>query len=671
MGNLTPELAAFKERIKERAAAYGLDFYDVIFELIDHDELNMIAAYGGFPTRYPHWRFGMEFEEMTKGYTFGLSKIYELVINNDPCYAYLMRSNSLTDQKLVMAHVYGHCLAPETLVTTAGGPKPIARIVPGELVVTHRGRERAVTAVSRRMHVGKAFRIEVRGAGVPVVLTGEHPVLVSWDAEPRAGAGGLVWRPAGRLVPGDHVVLPVDPLFADGAGGRAAATGTTTLLARRITAITELAYRDPVHNLAVDEDESFLVSGAFAVHNCDFFKNNLWFSRTHRKMMDVMANHGTRIRAYMDRHGVEKVETFVDTVLSLDNLIDIHAPFIQRAAPVPRASSEETPPDSREVPRMQAKDYMDRYINPPDFLESQKRLMREENAQKRRFPPEPARDVLKFMLDHGPLERWEQDILAMLRDEAYYFAPQGMTKIMNEGWAVYWHSTIMTRHMLGADEVVDYADHHSGTLGTRPGQINPYKLGVELYRDIEERWDKGKFGLEYDECDDEDVKRRWDKGLMQGRAKIFEVRKVYNDVSFVDEFLTEEFAEAQKLFVYGFNQRTGRYEIVDRDYRKVKEQLLWALTNFGQPVISVVDGNHKNRGELYLVHQWGGVDLKFDDSLETLKRVYSLWRRPVHLETREGGKPRLMSFDGKEAVIKEIKGSGEPKDTIGQATEDA
>jgi stage V sporulation protein R len=69
----------------------------------------MIAAYGGFPTRYPHWRFGMEYEQLSEVVRYGLSKIYELVINNDPCYAYLMRSNSLTDQKLVMAHVYGHC----------------------------------------------------------------------------------------------------------------------------------------------------------------------------------------------------------------------------------------------------------------------------------------------------------------------------------------------------------------------------------------------------------------------------------------------------------------------------------------------------------------------------------------------------------------------------------
>ena len=77
--------------------------------MIDADDLNEIAAYGGFPTRYPHWSFGMSYEELRKGYDYGLSKIYEMVINNDPCYAYLMRSNHTVDQKLVMAHVYGHC----------------------------------------------------------------------------------------------------------------------------------------------------------------------------------------------------------------------------------------------------------------------------------------------------------------------------------------------------------------------------------------------------------------------------------------------------------------------------------------------------------------------------------------------------------------------------------
>src|SRR4051794_24276350 len=107
--NLPPHLRTLKEEIEGHARGYGLDFYETIFEVIDAEDLNEIAAYGGFPTRYPHWSFGMSYEELKKGYDYGLSKIYEMVINNDPCYAYLMRSNHVVDQKLVMAHVYGHC----------------------------------------------------------------------------------------------------------------------------------------------------------------------------------------------------------------------------------------------------------------------------------------------------------------------------------------------------------------------------------------------------------------------------------------------------------------------------------------------------------------------------------------------------------------------------------
>src|SRR6516164_2386464 len=107
--NLPPDLRALKEEIEGYAREYGLDFFETVFEVIDADDLNEIAAYGGFPTRYPHWSFGMSYEELHKGYDYGLSKIYEMVINNDPCYAYLMRSNHAVDQKLVMSHVYGHC----------------------------------------------------------------------------------------------------------------------------------------------------------------------------------------------------------------------------------------------------------------------------------------------------------------------------------------------------------------------------------------------------------------------------------------------------------------------------------------------------------------------------------------------------------------------------------
>jgi len=69
MHTLTHEMIRARDEIRRVAESYGLDCFETIFEMVDYDEVNMIAAYGGFPTRYPHWRFGMEYEQLSKSYT--------------------------------------------------------------------------------------------------------------------------------------------------------------------------------------------------------------------------------------------------------------------------------------------------------------------------------------------------------------------------------------------------------------------------------------------------------------------------------------------------------------------------------------------------------------------------------------------------------------------------
>lgn len=506
--DLPADLRAIQVETEGYAREYGLDFYDCIFEVCDYDEISMIAAFGGFPTRYPHWRFGMEYQQLSKGYRYGLQKIYEMVINNDPCYAYLLRCNQLVDQKLVMAHVYGHN---------------------------------------------------------------------------------------------------------------------------------------------------------------DFFKNNIWFGQTNRKMMDETANHGSRIRSHMDRFGEDEVEGFIDSCLSLENLIDVYSPHIKRRDPVDRYDFDQEAEDEARPSRFQSKPYMDDFINPKDVLERE-RLAREEerrNARPSSFPDRPERDVLLFLLEHAPLKPWQHDVLAIIRDEAYYFAPQGQTKIMNEGWASYWHSTMMTQKLLHSSEVLDYADHHSGTMATQPGRLNPYKLGIELLRDVEERWNKGQFGPEWDACDDYEEKRRWDRQLGLGRQKIFEVRKIHNDVTFIDTFLTQDFCKRYNLFSFKHNDQSDLYEIESREFKKIKERLLFNLTNFGQPIIRVKDGNHRNRGEMYLTHEHFGVDLRLDYAQDTIRHLHRLWTRPVNLETVVDGRPTLLSFDGTDHTIRPLGGvphDAEPKD---------
>src|SRR5947209_5361783 len=182
--NLPPHLRALKEEIEGYARGYGLDFYDTIFEVIEAEDLNEVAAYGGFPTRYPHWSFGMAYEELRKSYDYGLSKIYEMVINNDPCYACLMRSNHDVDQKLVMAHVYGHCLAPGTLIETRAGIKPIEDVYAGEEVLTHTGTYRPVRVVAKRWYRGPVQKVCLAGSSETVRITPEHPVYVLRGSSP-------------------------------------------------------------------------------------------------------------------------------------------------------------------------------------------------------------------------------------------------------------------------------------------------------------------------------------------------------------------------------------------------------------------------------------------------------------------------------------------------------
>jgi len=244
--------------------------------------------------------------------------------------------------------------------------------------------------------------------------------------------------------------------------------------------------------------------------------------------------------------------------------------------------------------------------------------------------------------------------LSIVREEAYYFAPQAQTKIMNEGWASYWHSTIMTTRALKDHEIIDYAYHHSGTMATQQGKLNPYKLGIELYRDIEERWNKGRFGKEWEECDDLRLRRAWDKNLGAGREKIFEVRKHYNDITFIDAFLTPEFAIEQKLFTFNFNDKKNTWEIATREFKKVKDKLLQSLTNFGQPVIDVIDANYENKGELVLSHRHDGPDLDPNYARETLKNLQALWKRPVAIVTKAEGKGLMMRHDGQQFAEKKV-----------------
>lgn len=492
------ELARLREEIEGYALEFGLDYHPVVFEVCDYDTINILAAQGGFPTRYPHWRFGMDYDQLSKGYAYGLQKIYEMVVNTNPCYAYLLNANHLVDQKIVMAHVFGHA---------------------------------------------------------------------------------------------------------------------------------------------------------------DFFKNNAWFAGSDRNMMDVMANHGTKIRRYMEKYGQDRVEDFIDKVLSLENLIDsaslFETPDVQRnrAKLLSESKTQGSEGEDMNDGRSHALRSFMRSKARGEEDHGPKKPKNEEMAQTSEDKLDVSisrRDIMRYLLEYAPVKEWEADIIGILREEAYYFLPQRMTKIMNEGWASYWHSKIMTTKALRPSEIIDFADHHAGVMAMSKQRLNPYKIGIELYRDIEYRWDTGRFGKEWQECDNLNKKENWHRETNQGRQKIFDVRKTHNDVTFIDEFLTPDFCERQGIFTYKYNPRTGRNEIDSREFSEIKSKLLSSLTNFGQPVIEVESGNYKNRGELLLKHIHMGVDLDMNFAKDTLRNIHAIWKRPVNILTQQEEQGVNLVYDGRE-----------------------
>jgi stage V sporulation protein R len=486
---LPRELRGIQEQVELRAKEAGLDFFPIHYELVTTEEMAMLAAQGGFPRRYPHWRFGMEYDQLHKSHKYGLSKIYEMVINTDPCVAYLVDTNTLMDHKLVMAHVCAHC---------------------------------------------------------------------------------------------------------------------------------------------------------------DFFKHNLSFAPTDRGMIDRTANHAARVQRHIETVGFERVESFLDAALSLENLIDVHALGNPRALP---KAPDHKPPAAQQA--FLAAAPWDEERTPTDPTEGAEDLPK--------VPERPERDVLGFLIQHAPLTEWQQDLISIVRAEAQYFSPQGRTKIMNEGWATLWHTRLMTGSLesgaglLTDSEVVDYADHHAGTVFMAPGSFNPYRVGVMLFRHIWDRWDRGQFGAAWDECDTMERRANWNLETGLGRDKVFQIRRVHTDLSFIDAYLDEDFCREAGLFAMGRERRTGRWVVRSRDVADVRKYLLTALENGGQPIIEVEDSNHDNRGELMLVHRHSGRDLEKAYVESTLGNLARIWRRPALVRTILDDKTVVYRHDGQECGMQKAE----------------
>lgn len=440
-----PALQASIREMMAIARRHGLDFFDMRFEIVPADVLYTFGAYQGMPTHFAHWSFGKQYHRMKLDYDLGLSRIYELVINSDPCYAFLLDSNSLVQNKLVSAHVLAHC---------------------------------------------------------------------------------------------------------------------------------------------------------------DFFKHNAHFSRTARNVVDSMAASAERFRAYELQYGSAAVEETLDAALALQEHID--PSLFRREGDRQAVEARRQPTAAPKTPGP----YDDLFACDPRA---------QAGSTARAAEPAPEKDVLRFILLHSRmLEDWQRDILTVVRDEMLYFWPQIETKIMNEGWATYWHLRIMRELDLTDDEAFDFARTHAGVVVPSRMSINPYLLGLKLWEDIERRL---------------------------GREAMFEIREMDADSSFIRNYLTEDIVRDLDLYLY---QKVGsEWRVVEKDWEKVRDKICASRVNGGYPVICVKDGDHLQAGELYLRHSYEGVELDVKYTEKTLPYVHRLWGRTVHLETVLEGRPVLFTCDGK------------------------
>ncbi|MFD1956050.1 SpoVR family protein [Paenibacillus thailandensis] len=465
------------DEITEIAQGFGLDFYTMRYEICPADIIYTFGAYG-MPTRFSHWSFGKTFNKMKMQYDFGLSKIYELVINSDPCYAFLLEGNSLIQNKLIVAHVLAHC---------------------------------------------------------------------------------------------------------------------------------------------------------------DFFKNNARFSRSNRNMVESMSATADRIHQYEMDYGAEEVEKFIDAVLAIQEHVDptIIKPYqLDKTRYIELMKKEK----GRSTKIAAESEYDDLWSLDPEM---RKDAAPEPNYKK--FPPEPEKDLVWFIEEYSTiLEDWQRDVMSMLRDEMLYFWPQIETKIMNEGWASYWHQRIIRELDLTSDETIEFAKLNSAVVQPSRHSLNPYYLGLKIFEDIEKRWDNPT----------EEERERFGRVPGQGRAKIFEVRENDSDLSFLRNYLTKDLVKELDLYI--FEKKGPEWKITDKSWENIRDQLVYSRVNGGFPSIVVADGDFNRIGEMYLVHQYEGIELDLKYVERTLPYVVQLWGKSVHLETVVEDKKIVFSCDGKKTSRKFI-----------------
>ena len=468
MDNEMRALNSISQDIAQVARGLGLDFYPVNFEIVPAEALYTFGAYG-MPVRFTHWSFGKAFYRMKTQYDLNLSRIYELVINTNPAYAFLLEGNRLVQNKLVIGHVYAHV---------------------------------------------------------------------------------------------------------------------------------------------------------------DFFKNNCYFSRTPKDMVERMGAHAEKIRDYELRHGREKVERTLDAVLAIQEHVDARSHIgakgkmknLPQINKLNKAGGHTCQGSSCTGNHSCGSSCSGECTTTKD--QSKADSLKKGKAKRSSLPYEDLwgdlladecqcetqpeyEDLLLYLIKFAPgLEEWQKDIVSIVREESFYFYPQIETKIINEGWATFWHAKIMRELDLTDAESLEFALMHSQVVQPSRLGLNPYYLGVKIWEYLAKN---------------------------KPISEIFELRETENDLSFIRNHLNRELVEELNLF--NFRKVGAHWQVTENEWEKVRDNLVQQLVNGGHPQIVVLEGDYEGKGGLYLKHRHEGVDLDIVYLEKTLNLVQYLWGKSVALET--------------------------------------
>ncbi len=367
-------------------------------------------------------------------------------------------------------------------------------------------------------------------------------------------------------------------------------------------------------------------------HN-DFFANNFTFTSgiDAKYSLEMFKTHADRVRSYIEDPsiGIERVERVLDAA---------HALSLQRSKNLAIRKLSRGEQQFRKLENSQIKE--DEFSNL-----HQKEVYRTPNLS--RLPLEPDENILEFISKYGPsLADWERDLLAIVDKEASYFIPQIETKIMNEGWASYWHFRILNELNLPQGLHMEFLVRHNQVLRPTPGGLNPYHLGFIIWKDIERRWNQGDTGMEFANENHKIDSSNMHENDTPGRKKMFEVRESDRDVSFLRRFLTKDVMQELDLFQH---EKRAKERVVtkiadEENWQDVRDTLIRSVGMGSRPIIKIVDADFGKDRTLFLRHEHEGRDLQLDYCEKTLAHLESLWRRNVVLETVLNGKKSKLKL---------------------------